>query len=306
MAGSIENGEIHIVSADTGIISAGTGKKGPEEQNLPESLQNNMDLCLKFLRKILGEYDQKLLEKFNILLKNVQFASSVHWLNKDNHDKFKSEATDKLDQMTSIFNEINLDDSQMIARAFTTYFHLANLCEERYRVESYKKRQSQVRIGKEEADPVNELTVAYKKLTDEIGQEGARKLLDKLEFHPVYTAHPTEARRKAVEGKIRRISLLLNARPNLGGSDLVENDRMICNEIDALFRTSPIALRKPTPVEEADTEEPNRFALHFSIREAGLRLIETEIRMLPRRSRARLPANSTSIWFPRLSARLES
>lgn len=253
MAGSIENGEMHIVSADTGIISTGTGKKGPEEQNLPESLQNNMDLCLKFLRKILGEYDQKLLEKFNILLKDVQFASSVHWLNKDNHDKFKSEATDKLDQMTNIFNEINLDDSQMIARAFTTYFHLANLCEERYRVESYKKRQSQVRIGKEEADPVNELTVAYKKLTDEIGQEGARKLLDKLEFHPVYTAHPTEARRKAVEGKIRRISLLLNARPNLGGSDLVENDRMICNEIDALFRTSPIALRKPTPVEEADT-----------------------------------------------------
>lgn len=201
MAGSIENGEMHIVSADTGIISTGTGKKGPEEQNLPESLQNNMDLCLKFLRKILGEYDQKLLEKFNILLKDVQFASSVHWLNKDSHDKFKSEATDKLDQMTNIFNEINLDDSQMIARAFTTYFHLANLCEERYRVESYKKRQSQVRIGKEEADPVNELTVAYKKLTDEIGQEGARKLLDKLEFHPVYTAHPTRPEERLLKAK---------------------------------------------------------------------------------------------------------
>ena len=39
----------------------------------------------------------------------------------------------------------------------------------------------------------------------------------------------------------------------LGGSDKKENVRRLYNEIDALFRTSPIALKKPTPVEEADT-----------------------------------------------------
>lgn len=86
-----------------------------------------------------------------------------------------------------------------------------------------------------------------------MGVEGANELLGKLEFHPVFTAHPTEARRKAVEGKIRRISNLLEERPRLGGSDLVENERHMLQEIDALVRTSPIALKKPTPVEEADT-----------------------------------------------------
>ena len=39
----------------------------------------------------------------------------------------------------------------------------------------------------------------------------------------------------------------------LGGSDKKESYRRLYNEIDALFRTSPIALKKPTPVEEADT-----------------------------------------------------
>ena len=104
-----------------------------------------------------------------------------------------------------------------------------------------------------EVDPANELTVAYHQLVNELGVEGANELLDKLEFHPVFTAHPTEARRKAVEGKIRRISNLLEERPRLGGSDLVENERHMLQEIDALVRTSPIALKKPTPVEEADT-----------------------------------------------------
>ena len=78
-------------------------------------------------------------------------------------------------------------------------------------------------------------------------------MLEKLEFHPVFTAHPTEARRKAVEGKIRRIAELLEENKRLGGSDKKENVRRLYNEIDALFRTSPIALKKPTPVEEADT-----------------------------------------------------
>lgn len=33
----------------------------------------------------------------------------------------------------------------------------------------------------------------------------------------------------------------------------MENERHLLQEIDALVRTSPIAIKKPTPVEEADT-----------------------------------------------------
>ena len=54
-----------------------------------------------------------------------------------------------------------------------------------------------------------------------------------------------------MEGKIRRVSELLEEYKRLGGSDKKECLRRLYNEIDALFRTSPIALKKPTPVEEA-------------------------------------------------------
>ncbi len=82
-----------------------------------------------------------------------------------------------------------------------------------------------------------------------MGVGRATELLNRLEFHPVFTAHPTEARRKAVEGKIRRIALLLAERPYMGGSDLAENQRHLLQEIDALVRTSPISVNKGTPVE---------------------------------------------------------
>ena len=114
------------------------------------------------------------------------------------------------------------------------------------------QRENQVEDD-EAVDPVNELTTAYHQLLTEMGPAKAKALLEKLEFHPVFTAHPTEARRKAVEGKIRRIAELLEENKRLGGSDKKENVRRLYNEIDALFRTSPIALKKPTPVEEADT-----------------------------------------------------
>ena len=72
-------------------------------------------------------------------------------------------------------------------------------------------------------------------------------------MHPPRAGGDPEARRKAVEGKIRRIAVLLDRRSDLSGIELRENERLMLQEIDALFRTSPIAHKKPTPVEEADT-----------------------------------------------------
>ena len=53
--------EAPVTPADSTLISSGTGTKGPEERTLPESLQSDMDLCLKILRDVIGEYDEDLL-----------------------------------------------------------------------------------------------------------------------------------------------------------------------------------------------------------------------------------------------------
>ena len=238
-----------ITPADAAIVSSGTGTKGPEERDLPASLKEEMDLCLQILREVLGEFDENLLAKFDEVREHALKASDERFsgiLSDTNPDQ------DDLQKVVDIVDKMDVHDAQLLARAFTTYFHLANLCEENYRVSVLHQREAAVNED-QAVDPVNEMTCAYHQLINEMGPARAKELLDQLEFHPVFTAHPTEARRKAVEGKIRRISQLLEAHKLLGGSDKKENSRRLFNEIDALFRTSPIALKKPTPVEEADT-----------------------------------------------------
>lgn len=238
----------HAITEELAVV-APVGTKGNDEHELPSSLRNNMELCLQILREVLDEFDPKLLNMFDEVRTDAVEASAEHFagfLDDSDH------GNEGLRKAVEIIDAMNLHDAQLMARAFTTYFHLANLCEENHRVSVLRQRESEVDEN-QAVDPVNELTVAYHQLITEMGPAKAKALLEKLEFHPVFTAHPTEARRKAVEGKIRRIAELLEVRPLLGGSEKRENYRRLFNEIDALFRTSPIEHRKPTPVEEANT-----------------------------------------------------
>ena len=230
------------------------------EIDIPESLRANLALFLRLERRVLSEYDPDVRQLFDTLLASVIAANEG-----DPGRIAADEPTDDqgipvadtpsaqaFREAVELLDSLPLEKSQMVVRAFTSFFHLANLSEENYRVETLHERERLVSAD-EDVDPSNELTVAYRQLVEECGVGAATELLRRLEFHPVFTAHPTEARRKAVEGKIRRIAALLEERPRLGGSDLAENERHLLQEIDALVRTSPIAVKKPTPVEEADT-----------------------------------------------------
>ena len=72
------------------------------------------------------------------------------------------------------------------------------------------------------------------------------------QFRPVLTAHPTEARRRAVLGAIRRISSLLDERgdPRTGDSELAENRRRLIEQVDILWRTSQLRTSRPSPLDE--------------------------------------------------------
>ena len=217
---------------------------------LPEGLRDNMELFLRLLREVLTEYSPELRSTFDELLADLIAADERGSVSATG----ASDEDESFEHAFQLITDLDVEQQTMVTRALTAYFHLANLSEENYRVDTLHNRERQVSLdGPDEVDESNALAVAYHQLVEEAGPERASELLGRLEFHPVFTAHPTEARRKAVEGKIRRIGKLLEERPHLGGSDLAENERHMLQEIDALLRTSPIALKKPTPVEEADT-----------------------------------------------------
>ena len=200
--------------------------------DIPAELRDNLALFLRLERRVLREYDAKVLDVFDELMMNVIRANAG-----DPGAEADGEAVDAQGMPASdtpsacafrdavaLIDALPVDQAQVIVRAFTAFFHLANLSEENYRVAQLRERERNVST-EDAVDPANALTVAFHQLNEEVGGAKATELLSRLEFHPVFTAHPTEARRKAVEGKIRRIARLLEERPYMGGSDLVENER---------------------------------------------------------------------------------
>ncbi|MDR2082614.1 MAG: phosphoenolpyruvate carboxylase [Candidatus Ancillula trichonymphae] len=208
---------------------------GRGTHTVPNSLKTNLEFLRQMLEVVLDEYNPELRRNFEEIVKLTAEARSSGEIN-------SFETVDEFIQSMSI------EQLKELVRALTCYFHLSNLAEELYRV-------SRLNIIDEDwstAPAHNILGNAYARLEEEVGGEEAQTRLSNLRFYPVLTAHPTEARRRAVSGKIRRITRLLSERPYLTGVQSIENERKILGEIDALFRTSPIASRKPSPLDESD------------------------------------------------------
>ncbi|SJN15427.1 Phosphoenolpyruvate carboxylase [Mycetocola reblochoni REB411] len=157
----------------------------------------------------------------------------------------------RIEEAEEFVESLSSERAEQLARAFTCYFHLANLAEQFHRVRVLRERAAE-RTGE---SPDDSLAAAYNQLAEEVGDGAAAKRLAGLEFRPVFTAHPTEARRRAVASAIKRISALLSERddPRVGGRLLSDNERRLREEIDLLWRTAPLRAEKPTPLDEVRT-----------------------------------------------------
>lgn len=160
---------------------------------------------------------------------------------------------DALARAEELVESVTLERAEELARAFTCYFHLANTAEEYHRVRSLRARDFSDPEGILPA--VDTLQGAVSQLRAEVGEAEAMRRLAALEFRPVMTAHPTEARRRAVSTVIRRISGLLEQHDDPRASDAERRElrRRLLAEIDVLWRTAPIRVDRPTPLDEVRT-----------------------------------------------------
>ncbi|MFI6451607.1 phosphoenolpyruvate carboxylase [Streptosporangium amethystogenes] len=150
-----------------------------------------------------------------------------------------------VDEITAMVAEWPVDRAVQIARAFTCYFHLANLAEEHFRIRTLRVRDT----GEE---PLPE---SLAQAVQELGGEKVAGLVEELRLHPVLTAHPTEARRRAVVTAIQRISgqLALYNSPERGAAERAETRRRLLEEIDLLWRTAQLRSTKLDPRDEVRT-----------------------------------------------------
>jgi phosphoenolpyruvate carboxylase len=155
----------------------------------------------------------------------------------------------QLDRVVGIVAGFDLDRAESVARAFTVYFQLANLAEEHYRARILRERGRR-------AGPVREsLAAAVAEVRGGAGEATLAALLERLEIRPVLTAHPTEARRRAVVDCLRRIGEQVERLddPRLPASDAADAHRRLLEETTVLWRTSQLRRRRPSPLGEVRT-----------------------------------------------------
>ena len=146
-------------------------------------------------------------------------------------------------EATTILEQVSLEDAIRLARAFSMYFHLANVAEQVYRA----RELAAVRL--EDGGP---LAVTARRVkaagTDPVI---AADELARVNARPVFTAHPTEAARRSVLLKLLKLAQVL---------DLPESERRehrLRESIHLLWQTDELRLERPEVLDEA------RNALYF-------------------------------------------
>ena len=158
--------------------------------------------------------------------------------------------------LAELVEELTLAEAEDVARAFTTYFELINLAEENHRVRVLRRRERAAypRPLKESiADAVARLW------EQNVDDDAMAQLLKQLRLELVFTAHPTEAKRRTVLSKLRHIADMLYDREMRDLLPAEEEDlqKRLLAEVTTLWLTDFTRTRKPEVTDEV------RTGLHF-------------------------------------------
>lgn len=151
-------------------------------------------------------------------------------------------------ELHRVLDEIDPATAVVLARAFTAYFQLVNTTEQLHRWQEIT------------ADDEGPLSATVGRIGAAL-EDGSlsRELLDdvlgRLEYRPVFTAHPTEASRRSVLRLLRKVAETIRAMedPRRAASQVQADDRRLAELVDLLWQTDELRVVRPEPQDEART-----------------------------------------------------
>jgi len=138
-----------------------------------------------------------------------------------------------------------------VLKAFTTYFQLINLAEQREIVRVNRSRAAE-EGSKPRAESVRDAINALRNAgmtTDEM-----RSLIQSLSIQLVFTAHPTESRRRTLQEKLHHLSGLLTdlENPALSHHEARRLESEIAAETEIMWQTDEVRQRRLSVLDEAN------------------------------------------------------
>jgi len=131
---------------------------------------------------------------------------------------------------------------ELVVRAFSSYFKLVNVAEESF---AHRNRRRMLSHGMTLWEGSFDRTLAELK-GQGVTLETMQEMVNRLHYSPVFTAHPTEARRRAVMEGMRRIFLLCDQlySSSLGVNDQRDLETQLAAEIQVMWRTDELRTAK--------------------------------------------------------------
>src|SRR5271170_8080887 len=159
-------------------------------------------------------------------------------------------------ELLAAVQKLTVSQAARMAMAFTVYFELVNLAEETHRVRLLRQRR-RAQYAVPGTPPMREsIGAALRELkARNVPEETVQRLLDKLSIELVFTAHPTEAKRRTMLNKLQRLAQRLHNPEALIEDEVtgIANPRALEREMTSLWLTDRSRTSRPEVTDEVLT-----------------------------------------------------
>ena len=228
-----------ILDAPNGRPEVPTVRASPADQDaeVQRGLSGDIhllgDLLGGAIRRLAGEEAFTLEEEIRVAAKELRARPSV----------------DEARRLRDRLDRLDLSALRTLIRAFSIYFDLINLAEQQARVRALRLRALQAGSA-----PLPEGPEAALRLLRERGvtAEQVAAMLGRALLCPVFTAHPSEARRRTILEKLEAVSHHLD---RLEYTRVTPRDRdltiaAIADEIETFWLSDTVRARRPSVLDE--------------------------------------------------------
>lgn len=151
-------------------------------------------------------------------------------------------------RLVQVISELNPTDLKSVIRWLSLFFDLSNVAEDQQRVEVLRSRDSKAKAsGRPRFESISAAI-------NELQQQGIdaaemQRWIDRLRIEPVFTAHPSEAKRRTTRQLLRRVRQLLSE-PLCGSSTAESVESELLAHLSILWQSDFVRPDRPPVMSE--------------------------------------------------------
>jgi len=218
--------------------------KSPTPKIMAKAVSPSQDKALRSRVKLFGNILGGILKDHA----GERVFAAVEALRKGHIGLRKEESMKKRRRLEQLVESLDPDSLAHVVRAFAIYFSLVNIAEEAFQ---HQKRRRDV--GPRGHGWMGSFELTLQELrSGNISATQIQDLLNNLAYIPVFTAHPTEAKRRTIMEALRRIFLISEQLDDKALSKYQKDSlsERLERHIRILYKTDEVRVRKPGVIDE--------------------------------------------------------